>query len=172
MKYLTLLVLIISNAAYTQCDYRKYSNSPMELNRKHLQENGMRNGNPYTMFVKDDNFNIGNVLFDVRKNIKAGEPTHLEEFKNDYAKLYKEIWETVKTVNGIQEPSKCPELEEDQSCMHPAWVKNNAVIYIVGLKYSVDLSGKGRWDGMTPFSRNLQALLLNKPDNYMNLFYL
>jgi hypothetical protein len=48
------------------------------------------------------------------------------------------------------EPSKCPENAE---CAHPVWVKNNAIVYLIGLKLSI-VSGKYQFDSMTPTERD------------------
>lgn len=55
---LIFLYNIISFNIYAQCNYAEYSDAPKELFRKRVKEPGMRYGNPYTMFVRDENFNL------------------------------------------------------------------------------------------------------------------
>ncbi len=55
---LIFLYNIISLNIYAQCNYAEYSDAPEELFKKRVSESGMRYGNPYTMFVRDENFNL------------------------------------------------------------------------------------------------------------------
>ena len=55
---LILLFSVINISAYAQCNYADFSESPNELYRKRVKESGMRYGNPYTLFVKGDDFNL------------------------------------------------------------------------------------------------------------------
>ncbi len=145
-----LLILIFNSKVYTQCEYADFSDAPKELFRKRVKEEGMRYGNPYTMFVKGDDFNLDNAITSIVHNLKSGiPPIGGDRFfkQNSYADLYKSIWK-----NAISaEPSKCAENAE---CPHPAWVKNNAVIYIVGLKYDTTSMGKDTFKLMSTYDRN------------------
>ncbi len=55
---LIILFNILSLGIYAQCDYEDFSDAPEELFRKRVKEDGMRYGNPYTMFLRDDKFNL------------------------------------------------------------------------------------------------------------------
>ncbi len=134
MKTKLLIVgFLLSLNAIAQCNYAEFSDAPKELFRKRVKEPGMRYGNPYTMFVRDENFNLQNTLQKVKDNINEGSPkTKPLDFQNEYGSLYYGILQSA----NEPEPAKCPELQEAEDCMHPAWVKNNAIIYLVGLKRS------------------------------------
>jgi hypothetical protein len=83
MKKLLLCLILISFfiKVNAQCDYADYSDAPKELFRKRVNETGMRYGNPYTMFVRGDNFNLDNTLIQIRKNILFGTPlTGVKDF--------------------------------------------------------------------------------------------
>ncbi|MBC7383134.1 MAG: hypothetical protein H7296_09095 [Bacteroidia bacterium] len=130
MQYLPLYV-------YCQCNFNDQMGSPPEeLNRRHLNDihdnkvPGFRYGHPYTMFVKGDDFNLLSSLQKIRDNIRQGQPFNVNTNTNDYANLYKEIWEATNGDN-IYEPNACNDAD---ACPHPAWVKNNAIIYLIGLK--------------------------------------
>ena len=138
---LVLLILTLSIRINAQCEYVNYSDSPEELFRKRVKESGMRYGNPYTMFVKGDHFNLDSTLSQIRKNISAGITNTRDSFSNEYARLYYQIWGNASNP----EPLKCAYNEE---CNHPVWVKNNAIIYILGLRYSY-YGGKGHFDKLS-----------------------
>lgn len=58
-NFILILILITSSQTISaQCDYADFSDAPEELFRKRVKEPGMRYGNPYTMFVRDENFNL------------------------------------------------------------------------------------------------------------------
>lgn len=144
LAILFLLIIINDRVTFSQCQYGDKSNSPEELFRKRLRPEGMRYGNPYTMFVKGDDFNLNNSLEAIRENIKKGNAKNSEtDFQNDYGNLYYQIYTSV-TGNNSSEPDRCQKLMEEQNCAHPAWVKNNAIIYLVGLKYEV-INGVGKF---------------------------
>ena len=60
LKLILLLFAIFSQTdlIHAQCFNHSESNPPEELFRKRVKEQGMRYGNPYTMFVRDDKFNL------------------------------------------------------------------------------------------------------------------
>jgi len=136
-KIFTLIIVICCfNNLKAQCDYANFSDAPEELFRKRVKEMGMRYGNPYTMFVKGDNFDLDTTLSQIRKNIKTGQPfADFLNIKNDYARLYFQLYQY---AHDNVEPSKCPENAE---CAHPVWVKNNAIVYLIGIGYK-EISGK------------------------------
>jgi hypothetical protein len=90
MKKLLLCLILISFfiKVNAQCDYADYSDAPEELFRKRVKEPEMRYGNPYTMFVRGDDFNLEEILTQIRNNIRKGTPS-LKENLNIYANLYK-----------------------------------------------------------------------------------
>jgi hypothetical protein len=128
-----------------QCYYHDESNPPEELFRKRVKEQGMRYGNPYTMFVRDDNFNKDTSLDQIRKNINNYKIVNRKFFIYSYADLYKGIYKSAIAA----EPNRCPELQVEEDCMHPAWVKNNAIVYLLELKYDTTDQGK---DTLKPLS--------------------
>ena len=73
-----LLFILLTQTLYinvnAQCDYASYSDAPDELFRKRVNEPGMRYGNPYTMFVKGDDFSLDKSLQIIRNNIIKGQP--------------------------------------------------------------------------------------------------
>ena len=60
LKLILLLfaVFLQTDLIHAQCFNHSESNPPEELFRKRVKEEGMRYGNPYTMFVLDDKFNL------------------------------------------------------------------------------------------------------------------
>ncbi|NDC31067.1 MAG: hypothetical protein EBZ58_09075, partial [Bacteroidetes bacterium] len=145
MKRLLLILLSLTQliSVKAQCDFVNYSDAPDELFRKRVNEPGMRYGNPYTMFVKGDDFSLDKSLQIIRNNIIKGQPFDPDSIKNEYFRLFKDICDYANNP----EPLKCSYNEE---CNHPVWVKNNAIVYLIGLRYSTDANGKGQFDSMTP----------------------
>ncbi len=155
IKSIILLFLynLISLISYAQCNYAEYSDAPKELFRKRVKEPGMRYGNPYTMFVRDENFNLNTTLEQIRLNLTSKlPPTGSNDFPiYSYPDLYKGIFKMAK--GG--EPAKCPELQEVEDCMHPAWVKNNAIVYLIGLRYDTTALGKDTLILMDPAEKDI-----------------
>ncbi len=147
MKKLLLIILLLNflNDTIAQCYYHDQSNPPEELFRKRVKEDKMRYGNPYTMFVRGDDFDVKVEIKKIKDNIRNGTPISKDSLPI-YARLYAAIYNYAANES---EPDRCPELEESQTCIHPAWVKNNAIVYLIGLKYSV-VGGKGQFDSLTP----------------------
>ncbi len=148
-KVICFAIIIFASLCYSknasgQCYYHDESNPPEELFRKRVREDGMRYGNPYTMFVRDDKFNKDTSLLQIRKNINNYIITDYEFKIYSYADLYKGIYKSAIAA----EPDRCPGLQEEQTCLHPAWVKNNAIVYLLELKYDTTEQGK---DTLIPF---------------------
>jgi hypothetical protein len=55
---IVVVTLCYAKNASCQCYYHDESNAPEELFRKRVREDKMRYGNPYTMFLRDDKFNL------------------------------------------------------------------------------------------------------------------
>jgi hypothetical protein len=138
-KIATLIILFILhlNIGYSQCDYSRYVNAPRELTVGRISEPGMRSGHPYTLFVKTNNFSLDEAITNIRLNLQSAIPIGInsEYPANSYADLYKGIWLNANSP----EPGKCP---EDDGCEHPKWVKNNAIIHLIGLRYEKTESDK------------------------------
>jgi hypothetical protein len=134
---LILLFILGMKIGYSQCDYSRYGNAPRELTVGRISEPGMRSGHPYTLFVKTDNFNLEEAISKIRLELFNGLPKidKIEFPSNSYADLYKGIWQNA----NLPEPGKCP---EDDGCDHPKWVKNNAIIHLIGLRYEKTESDK------------------------------
>jgi hypothetical protein len=84
-KLLLILLLILGYKVNAQCDYADDSDAPKELFRKRLKdkEAGFRYGNPYTMFTREEGFNLSITLNQIRDNIFNGKPDTLKLFKID-----------------------------------------------------------------------------------------
>jgi len=151
-----LLHMLLALNTQSQCTYENFSNAPKELLRKRVKDNepGFRYGNPYTMFNRSHypNWSLNEELNRIRQYIFNGTPLIGEVFRNESAKLYSKIFLEIKVSN---EPAKCG--ERSTKCPHAAWVKNNAVIYMVGLGYATDQSGKGYFWQLSQDSINLYA---------------
>ena len=131
LLFLQTILVFFSHLAFSQeCENEK--SVPSELFRGRYEEPDMRLGHPYTMFNKNSpNWSLEFALENIRVKIKNGiNPFKLiSQFEDgEYARIYKNLYNYATT----NEPAKCP---KDDKCSHPAWVKNNAIIYIVGLKY-------------------------------------
>jgi hypothetical protein len=128
-----LLLLLISPSVYSQddCDY-KFS-VPDELYRGRYNPEGMVYGHPYTMFNKRKaNWSLESDLKVIRNSIlghvEAGHPY-------GYAALYAEIYKNAKS----NRPGHC--MEDRQECPYAKWVKNNAIVHLVGIKYDTTSLG-------------------------------
>jgi hypothetical protein len=152
LKIVLLLFAIFTQIDFihSQCYYHDESNAPEELFRKRVKEQGMRYGNPYTMFVRDDNFDLKKKLDEIRTNINNYKIINKEFLIYSYADLFKGIY-----ISAIAaEPDRCPGLQEEQTCLHPAWVKNNAIVYLLELKYDTTEQGKDTLKPMTLSDKN------------------
>jgi hypothetical protein len=100
---IVVAVLCYAKNASAQCYYHDESNPPEELFRKRVKEDGMRYGNPYTMFVRDDNFSLNTSLAQIRINLKSKTPpTGSNDFPiYSYADLYKGIYKP--TIRSLRQ---------------------------------------------------------------------
>lgn len=120
-----VLMLLITSQIYAQCAYQ--TNVPKEFYRNRYQPTDAVLSRPFTMFNKTKpNWSLENELSLIRQNIK-------NQINNnnayDFALIYRDIY-----VNAISnEPNKCA--NDQDGCPHPIWVKNNAVVNLIGLKY-------------------------------------
>jgi hypothetical protein len=93
----------------------------------------MNAGFPYTMFNKSiENWTLETALSAIRNRIlntslKLDSGIYLAV--DDYAIAYKEIFVS---QNGSIEPATC---SKDVACSHPMWVKRNAFLALIGIKY-------------------------------------
>ena len=132
LLFLQTILVFFSHLAFSQDFCENQYSVPSELFRGRYEEPDMRLGHPYTMFNKNSpNWSLEFALENIRVKIKNGiNPfKQISQFEDgEYARIYKNLYNYATT----NEPAKCP---KDNKCSHPAWVKNNALIYIVGLKY-------------------------------------
>ncbi len=152
LKLILLLFAIFSQTdlIHAQCFNHSESNPPEELFRKRVKEEGMRYGNPYTMFVRDNNFKLKSTIEQIVNNLISSKIIDLRYKIYSYADLYKGIYNSAKSA----EPALCPELQEEQTCLHPAWVKNNAIVYLLELKLDTTKFGVDTLVPLTPTEKN------------------
>jgi hypothetical protein len=116
---------------------------PNELYRGRYQEADMTYGNPYTMFNRrKDNWSLITDLNLIRNNIINGVDINDDVANNEYSIFYKDIYIYDTTTN---EPNNC---SYDKQCDHPVWVKNNALVYLIGLRYA-RINGKDTFMQLT-----------------------
>jgi len=132
LLFLQTILVFFSQLAFSQDFCENQYSVPSELFRGRYEEPDMRLGHPYTMFNKNSpNWSLEYALQGIKTKIKSGITINgrisLDE-KGEYAEIYKNLYNYAMT----SEPAKCP---KDNKCIHPAWVKNNAIIYIIGLRY-------------------------------------
>ncbi len=159
MKKLILFISIFISfysGLWAQCQNKVSSDAPGERVNNRLRPGNARYGNPYTMFKMDSkDFDYTSALNQIRINIKNGAPkSENTPFQNDYANLYHQLFVAATDFN---EPAVCPHLQENEDCTHPQWVKNNAIIYLVGLKYQVNSNNIGEFVEMNDSIRNYYA---------------
>jgi hypothetical protein len=159
MKKLILLLILFATfetSLSAQCQTEVSSKAPGERVNNRLRPGNARYGNPYTMFkMETKDFDYISALIQIRINIKNGAPkSENTPFQNDYAYLYHQLFVAATNFN---EPQVCPHLQDAEDCLHPQWVKNNAVIYLVGLKYQVNSSNIGEFVEMNDSIRNFYA---------------
>jgi len=126
---LFIFTLCFSVNVIAQCAYQ--TNVPKEFYRNRYQPADAVTTRPFTLFNKTKpNWNLEEDLNKIRYNIISGEADiskDKEDFKNNFTRLYYEIYK-----NAISpEPSKCAIDQEE--CPHPIWVKNNAVVNLIGI---------------------------------------
>ncbi|MCA0426664.1 MAG: hypothetical protein LCH37_04440, partial [Bacteroidetes bacterium] len=147
MKKAIILLAFIDifySSVHAQCQNEISSDAPRERVNNRLSPGNARYGNPYTMFkMETKDFDYTEALNQIRLNIKSGAPLTIERiFQNDYADLYHQIFVA---ATDSSEPQVCPHLQDEENCLHPQWVKNNAIVYLVGLKYQVNSSNIGEF---------------------------
>ena len=128
MKHLLLLVcciVVIKTHAQNDCEY--HTSVPDELYRGRYKPEGHLYGNPYTMFNKRRlGWSLDGDLETIR-SIIVRQVKDKEAF--GYAALYKTIYENAIT----DRPGICGYKEGD--CPYSKWVKNNAIIHLIGIQY-------------------------------------
>lgn len=119
---------IVFHICYSQGNCKYKTSVPDELYRGRYKPANANYGNPYTMFNKrKPNWNLEDELKEIRTLIT----TQVENGQAyGYAVLYKAMYDT---ADG-PEPAACNYNQE--ICGYPAWVKNNAILYLIGIKYS------------------------------------
>jgi len=120
-----LLVCFSGKSQNCQGDDKKWNFVPDELFRGRLQNYG-KYGNPYTMFIKEDNFSLELQLLGINQTIKNDEYSF-----NLFFNLYNFALSNEPSICNNQAKDK---INEDAYCMHAAWVKANAIIYLLGIK--------------------------------------
>lgn len=150
MKYWLLissLILLFTHAGSAQnCPYE--TSVPEEMFRGRYTEVDMTYGNPYTMFNRrKDNWSLSEDTSRIIRNIYAGIVDTSNVVVNDYSTIYKALY-----LYGANtsEPGICP---EDEDCEHPKWVKNQAIVYLIGLRYS-RINNRDTFTRMTQYERN------------------
>jgi len=152
---LFIFTLCISVNVIGQCAYQ--TNIPKEFYRNRYQPADAVTTRPFTLFNKTKpNWNLELELEMIRENIVKGEAKPGERpklFQNPFTRLYYEIYK-----NAISpEPSKCAIDQEE--CPHPIWVKNNAVVNLIGLKYYTTANGKDAFTELTPAEKDYHGWL-------------
>ncbi|MFZ4797404.1 MAG: T9SS type A sorting domain-containing protein [Bacteroidia bacterium] len=103
---------------------------PEEMFRGRYKESSMTYGNPYTMFNRRrDNWSLSGDIEKIRNEIIKG-VNKKGDANTDYSIIYRDLYTYDTTTN---QPSPC---FENTECPHSKWTKNQAVIYIIGLRYS------------------------------------
>lgn len=108
---------------------------PTETMAGRYEDHGFWRDHPYTMFNKrNGNWNLQEELTKIKNLIYAGQadPSKPSIFKNIYARLYSEIYQAAQTP----EPPKSGYADQKLTSPHAAWTKNNAIIYLIGIKCS------------------------------------
>jgi hypothetical protein len=130
-QILSLLILTLLNLNMNaqsedeRCTYNFLSKAPKEHNRDRLME-GDNYGNPYTMFVKEPGFNLGNSINTIANQITDGQPINIFELSS--GKLYYDLYNYA-LRNDIN-----PCYKGFEGCTHANWVKANAIIYLIKLR--------------------------------------
>ncbi|MES2382536.1 MAG: T9SS type A sorting domain-containing protein [Bacteroidota bacterium] len=107
------------------------SAQPTETIAGRYEDHGFWREHPYTMFNKrKDNWNLQNELEKIRNLIYAGQPLPTNDVTEFYAKLYSEIYATAQ----LPEPVGGSAADKTTN-PHAAWTKNNAIVYLIGIKY-------------------------------------
>jgi hypothetical protein len=137
--YLTIFVLLILSNAKAQdnsndncCQHEKKVPNEYISSRHTYQEVGEVDQHPFTMFNKDKlGWNLTGVLSEIRNRI-LNTPFKGDTFikaTDDYAIIYRDIYVSIKDKPG---PSTC---NYNSDCDHAKWVKQNAFLALIGLRY-------------------------------------
>lgn len=124
---------------------------PDELYRKRYKEPGMTYGNPYTTFNRrKPNWSLASDLKIIRDRLIAfnGSAT-LSTYALAYAELYNSAF--------ASEPSNSGHAGSSTGSPHAVWTKNNAIIWLVGVKYYKDSSNNNRFilvDSLSEVEKN------------------
>lgn len=147
-----LLVILYYSSAFAQNNCQnKPSHIPDEMYRGRYQEADMRYGNPYTMFNKNRvGWTLATEILNIRNKLNLGRKDNNGEFVDEYSIIYKNLY-TYDT--STTEPGKCP---SDANCDHSKWVKNQAVVYIIGLRYQ-KINGRDTFTLLTEDERYVFA---------------
>jgi len=141
MKYLLSFTLFIGTLVdlFSQ-SCKNELNVPKELTWNRYQEVGEVDQHPFTMFDKNKlGWNLENEIYEIRKKI-INSPVVLSSNPHDggryivtdpVAAYYRDCYHYL-SINP--EPGIC---NKDDNCEHPMWVKRNAFIALIGLKYFV-----------------------------------
>jgi len=151
---LFIFTLCFSVNVIAQCAYQ--TNVPKEFYRNRYQPADAVTTRPFTLFNKTKpNWDLNVELIRIRQNILSGEskpPRNKNNFQNPFTRLYYEIYK-----NAISpEPSKCAIDQEE--CPHPIWVKNNAVVNLIGLKYE-EINNVDVFTELTPAEKDYHGWL-------------
>ena len=127
--FLCLLICLIAIITTAQCAYE--TNVPKEFYRNRYNPSDAVLNRPFTLFNKSKpSFDFEKELQSIRENIIQGKALPGQNrfaFQNQFTRLYYEIFKNAKSP----EPSKCAIDQEE--CPHPIWVKNNAVVNLLGI---------------------------------------
>ncbi len=150
MKKLLILfnisLALSANTVAQNCPYE--TSVPEEMFRGRYTEADMTYGNPYTMFNRrKDNWSLSNDTSKLIQYIINGVDGVTGDANNDYSIIYKNLY---KYDTKTSEPGICP---EDEDCDHPKWVKNQAIVYLIGLRYS-RTNNRDTFTRMTQYDRN------------------
>lgn len=141
MKNRIILVMILYLTSFSLVIAQNCNNHkkvPKEFYRSGYYEFNMNAGFPYTMFNKtSENWNLDTVLNEIRFRIinaklyRVNDTSNTFKVIDDYAKAYREIFDSQFRLIP-DEPSTC---SKDEACTHPMWVKRNAFLALIGIKY-------------------------------------
>lgn len=121
--YLLTITIFFINVLYSQ---------PTETIAGRYEDHGFWREHPYTMFNKrKGDWNLQAELTKIRNLIYDGQPLPNKPITGTYAQLYSEIYEAAQKP----EPPNTGYASQKLTSPHAAWTKNNAIVYLIGLKY-------------------------------------
>lgn len=118
-------ITLFSFQVKSQCNDNGIKGPPDERVIDRLKEGDIY-GNPYTMFVREVGFNLDSTISKIRNELMKGQP--FENGQPGIYSLYLNLYNFA-NQNGY---SAC-DVDAKDNCPHPAWVKANAVIYLIRL---------------------------------------